>query len=379
MDNGKKREISEEVKKIQKELVSSLKELVSIYSVESFSSENAPFGEGPRLALDKALEISRRMGFYTKNMENKIGYAQYGEGNGKYIGIFGHVDVVPIGTGWKYEPLKGEIKDNRIYGRGVLDNKGPILANLYALYVLKKCNVNFKVPVRIVFGTNEETGFNCVKYYLQKEKPPIFGWTPDCKWPVVYGERGRIKVRIWVEYGHIRELYSFVNNYILSAPNNGVKLGINFKDDAFGEMMLRGYKFGISENKHYFEWVMSYPGNCTGKQLTELIKKYLTENLEIEEVSNWEPVLYDRTSEYVKILQKVYNDITGFDTEPVTTTGGTYAKIVPNIIAYGPSFPGQKNIAHLPDEWMDLYDLEKITEIYAIALYEIDRFIKNEK
>ncbi|RRD39454.1 M20 family peptidase [Leptotrichia sp. OH3620_COT-345] len=379
MDNGKKREISEKVKIIQKELLNSLKELVSIYSVESSPSENAPFGEGPRLALDKALEISQKMGFYTKNIDNKVGYAQYGDGDEDYIGIFGHVDVVPIGTGWKYDPLKSKIKNNRIYGRGVLDNKGPILANLYALYILKKCNVTFKIPVRIVFGTNEETGFNCVKHYLKKEKPPIFGWTPDCKWPVVYGERGRIKVRIWAEYSYVKEFYEFVNDYILSAPNNGVKLGIDFKDDDFGEMILRGYKFGISDNKHYFEWTMSYPGNCTGEKLIELIKECLTENLKIEEVSNWNPVLYDKSSEYVKILQKVYNDITGFNSEPVTTTGGTYAKIIPNIIAYGPSFPGQKNIAHLPDEWMDLNDLEKITEIYTMALYEINKFLENKK
>ena len=88
--------------------------------------------------------------------------------------------------------------------------------------------------------------------------------------------------------------------------------------------------------------------------------------------------MYDKTSKYVKTLQKVYNDVTGFDAKPVTTTGGTYAKIIPNIIAYGPSFPGQKDIAHLPDEWMDLDDLEKITEIYTLALYEISK-IKNRK
>ena len=316
------------------------------------------------------------------NIDNKIGYAEYvSEGIkdcDEYIGIFGHVDVVPLGEGWKHSPLGGEIENNRIYGRGVLDNKGPILSNLFALHILKKLGIKFDVPVRVVFGTNEETGFECVKHYLTKEKPPVFGWTPDCKWPVVYGERGRLKVRIYSEIKDLDKLYDFVNNYILSAPNNGVKLKIDFRDDDFGEMILRGYRFGISENRHFFEFVMSYPAVCKKEQLMDLIRNSLTEGTELEEVANWNPVLYDKNSEYVQTLQKVYNYVTGFDAKPVTTTGGTYAKIIPNIIAYGPSFPGQKDIAHLPDEWLDLSDLEKITEIYALSLYEISK-LKNRK
>ena len=345
--------IKKEVKKIQPELIETIRELVSIYSIQMEPEENAPFGKGPAEALNKALEISERLGFNTVNIDNKIGYAEYIpeeiRGYEEYIGIFGHVDVVPLGEGWKYPPLGGKIENNRIYGRGVLDNKGPILSNLFALHILKKLGIKFDVPVRIVFGTNEETGFACVKHYLTKEKAPIFGWTPDCKWPVVYGERGRLKVRIYSEMKDLEKLYEFVNGYILSAPNNGIKLKINFKDDDFGEMILRGYRFGIAENRHFFEFVMSYPAICKKEQLMDLIRSNLTEGT-----------------------------VTGFNAEPVTTTGGTYAKIIPNIIAYGPSFPGQKDIAHLPDEWLDLSDLEKITEIYSLSLYEISK-LKNKR
>ena len=68
-----------------------------------------------------------------------------------------------------------------------------------------------------MFGINEETGFNCVKHYLTKEKPPIFGWTPDCKWPVVYGERGRLRVKVYAEIEYSKEFYDFVNGYVLFA------------------------------------------------------------------------------------------------------------------------------------------------------------------
>ena len=41
---------------------------------------------------------------------------------------------------------------------------------------------------------------------------------------------------------------------------------------------------------------------------------------------------------------------------------------MPNIVPFGPSFPGQKGIAHLPDEWMDLNDLIQNAKIYALSL-----------
>ncbi|QIK56737.1 M20 family metallopeptidase [Erysipelothrix sp. HDW6A] len=364
-------QIHEKVEVLMPELLKSIQDLVSIYSVEGEATDNAPYGEGPIEALDKALDIASKLGFKTVNIDNKIGYAQYGEGNEDYLGIFGHVDVVPLGEGWTYDPLGGEIANNRIYGRGVLDNKGPILANLYALYALKELGIRFPMPIRIVFGTNEETGFKCVQHYLTQEKPPVFGWTPDCKWPVVYGERGRGLIRI-VNHTNKEVFYNFINDYILSSPSNGVKLGINVRDEDFGEMIMRGYKLGVDEDgRDYFQMSLSYPGAKTIKELGDIIECHLPSGLEYKLVHNWNPVINNKDSKYIEPLTQSYEEIMGSRLEPVTTTGGTYAKIIPNIIAYGPSFPGQNGIAHLPDEWLDLDDLLNSTKIYATALYHL--------
>ena len=107
MNMEKKREIINEVKNIQNDLITSIRELVSIYSVETDSSENMPFGEGPYKALCKALEISEKLGFQTKNIDNKIGYAQYGEGKDGYIEIFGHVDAPPWRRGSRRRTRSG--------------------------------------------------------------------------------------------------------------------------------------------------------------------------------------------------------------------------------------------------------------------------------
>ncbi|MBY2478777.1 M20/M25/M40 family metallo-hydrolase [Clostridioides difficile] len=73
----------------------------------------------------------------------------------------------------------------------------------------------------------------------------------------------------------------------------------------------------------------------------------------------------------MKKLQLAYERVTLLDGTPVTTNGGTYAKVMPNIVPFGPSFPGQKGIAHNPDEYMDIEDIILNAKIFANAIYEL--------
>lgn len=369
------------LKEVQPMLFDGLRRMVAIPSIRGKEEPDAPFGRGPKQALEEVLKIATELGFHTKNIDDKIGYAEYGENraDGAYYGIFGHVDVMPLGEGWNSPPLSLTLREGKLFGRGTLDNKGPILSNLYALYVLKENGVTFDRPVRIVFGTNEETGFGCVKHYLTKEIPPTFGWTPDCKWPVVYGERGRLKVRVSVPESMVADLYDFANGKLLHTNHRGEELGIAYQDEDFGMMQLRGETFGIEENQHYVEWTMCYPASCTKSDLLNQITAQLPEKATLEVISHWAPVLYDKSSKYVQALQQVYTDVTKSDSIPVTTTGGTYAKIIPNIIAYGPSFPGQRDIAHLPNEWIGVKDLETDTIIYGLALLALSNMKEGMK
>ena len=369
------------LKEVQPMLFDGLRRMVAIPSIRGKEEPDAPFGRGPKQALEEVLKIATELGFHTKNIDDKIGYAEYGENraDGAYYGVFGHVDVMPLGEGWNSPPLSLTLREGKLFGRGTLDNKGPILSNLYALYVLKENGVTFDRPVRIVFGTNEETGFGCVKHYLTKEIPPTFGWTPDCKWPVVYGERGRLKVRVSLPESRVADLYDFANCKLLHTNHRGEELGIAYHDEDFGMMQLRGETFGIEENQHYVEWTMCYPASCTKSDLLNQITAQLPEKATLEVISHWAPVLYDKSSKYVQALQQVYTDVTKSDSIPVTTTGGTYAKIIPNIIAYGPSFPGQRDIAHLPNEWIGVKDLETDTIIYGLALLALSNMKEGMK
>ncbi len=119
------------------ELLESLAALVRIPSVEGVPEEHAPFGREPARALHETLALCEKLGFRTGNMDDRVGWCEYGEGE-EMVAVLGHLDVVPAGDGWtETEPFSGEIKNGRIYGRGTMDDKGPMVAAIYALAALK--------------------------------------------------------------------------------------------------------------------------------------------------------------------------------------------------------------------------------------------------
>ena len=173
------------------EIVKSVQEIIRIKSVEEDPKDDMPFGEGPFKALEYALDLGDRLGFKTKNVDNYAGHAEIGEGE-EVVGVLAHVDVVPEGSGWTYPPFKAEIHDGKIFGRGTIDDKGPAIAAMYAMKALSESGVELNKKIRIIFGTNEETGWGGINYYFKKETPPNMAFTPDADFPVIYGEKGII-------------------------------------------------------------------------------------------------------------------------------------------------------------------------------------------
>lgn len=159
-----------------------IQKIVRIKTVKEESTAGAPFGLGLKKGLEETLNIAKALGFKTVNLDNYIGYAEFGEGE-EYIGILGHIDVVPEGdhSKWSVPPYSGEIVGKNMISRGALDNKGPIISALHSMKALKECVPSFNHRVRIIFGTNEESGDEDIKYYLSKEKPPKYAYS---RWTV---------------------------------------------------------------------------------------------------------------------------------------------------------------------------------------------------
>lgn len=163
--------------------------MLQIPSLESEAEPNAPFGAENRRALDLALKMSETYGFTTSDIEGYCGWAEIGHGKPMVMSL-GHLDVVPVGPGWKHEPFGAEIDGDYIYCRGAVDDKGPTMASFYAFRAIKECVPDLDVRLRIVFGCNEESGFKCVERYVKTEEMPTLGVAPDSGWPLYHAEKG---------------------------------------------------------------------------------------------------------------------------------------------------------------------------------------------
>ena len=173
----------------EQELLDITREMIRIPSLEAPAAENAPFGVECRRALDLALAKCSEYGFKTTDLEGYLGYAEVGKGD-RLILVLGHLDVVPVGPGWHFEPFGAEISDGYIYGRGTTDDKGPALAALFAARAVSECFPELNARIRVAFGCNEESGFKCVQRYVKTEEAPTFGIAPDAMWPLCHAEKG---------------------------------------------------------------------------------------------------------------------------------------------------------------------------------------------
>lgn len=178
-------------------MIATLCELISYPSYQQEASEGAPFGKPVRECLDKALEICEGFGFKTKNYEGYVGTAEFTEGEAS-LGILGHLDVVPEGTGWTHEPFNAHVCDGKVFGRGSIDDKGPCVAVMYAMKALKDLGVPLKNGVRLILGTNEENGSGDLEYFEKVTKMPKWLFTPDGNYPVINIEKGMIRASVSV-------------------------------------------------------------------------------------------------------------------------------------------------------------------------------------
>ena len=223
------------IKQNKEEMIKNLKKLVSYKSIASDPQENAPFGIENAKCLKEALQMAEKYEFRTKNLDNYCGYAEIGEGD-KIIGIAGHLDVVPEGNGWKTDPFCATIKENKIYGRGVSDDKGAVVASMLALKIIKDLNIPLNKRIRLIMGCAEETGSDCMKYYVEKEGHFDIGFTPDGTFPCIYGEKG-----------HIRARFKSANTSILDIKGGTVdnavcdKCTIEIKRDTYSKELLENY------------------------------------------------------------------------------------------------------------------------------------------
>ena len=177
----------------RQQLVEMISRLVRIRSVREEAQPGMPFGPGPAAALAEGLRLAEELGFATKNYDNYVGAVDMNDLETQ-LHILCHLDVVGEGTGWTvtqpYEPIE---VDGMLYGRGTDDDKGPAVAALLAMQAVRDLGVPLKKNVRLLLGTDEESGSGDIAYYYSKEPYAPCTFSPDGEFPVINLEKGSYK------------------------------------------------------------------------------------------------------------------------------------------------------------------------------------------
>lgn len=426
--------------------IDKIKEIVSIPSYHGEAVGDAPYGQGVLKVLQYAIGLAKSLGFKTYiNPENRYGYVEYGEGK-EIFAILGHLDVVPPGNiaEWKVHPFKPEIIDDILYGRGVLDDKGPTIITLYCLKYLKDHNYQPNRRIRLIFGLTEETTWDSIETYMKKEGTPDFGFTPDGLFPLTYAEKGIINLDIIgpgskdvkVEGGNAYnvtcafssvekvDLANFAqiaekNNYRFdkeadkvtiygtpahgSRPEEGVNAGlrtllalkalnydhpmINFVSDILKEDTELREHFGqyddesgaftinvglvrINEQESFLGCNVRFPVHTAKENILDKFKQLLAPYKLTTAIEHYDKPLYmPLDSPIVTELMAIYQDVTKEkDSKPIAIGGGTYARSMPNCVAFGAIFDEKASTEHQYNESIKLEDLWRSMLIYVRAI-----------
>ena len=461
------RKIDELVKSYREDMIQSLEELVSIPSVINLENarEGAPFGMEIRSALDGLLKLAGELGFETRDYDGYAAAVDFGT-EGKEVGILSHIDVVPPGNGWSKNPFVPEIVNGKMYGRGTIDDKGPLVASLYAMKAVKESGLPIRNHVRHIIGCDEETGHRCIKYYLTKEKGPDLGFSPDGMFSVIHAEKGILRFQIqtnrklpdtkelcviriaggtvvnavpniaevWLG-GPGEQLEEVQKEFQVKAAEGSAKMegdvlhltfpGVSahamqpwLGENAILSMIrfLKEVPFGDQKTRKYFQDLDTlfgdgWEGRNLGVACQDQLSGKLSMNLGILNVEgektelkvdvrcpvhidldtvwkticltcekygfrpeSWQkrpPLYVPKDARLVQILLDVYEDVTGKREEAITIGGGTYCRDVENFVSFGPVFPGEPELAHEADEFIDLDQLMECARLYAQALYRL--------
>ena len=173
------------------ELLGDLGTLVAINSERTEALEGMPFGQGNAECSAAGMEIIKKCGMEARNYENYVITADLAPELEKGLDILAHLDVVPAGNGWNIaEPFTMKIVDDKVYGRGTADDKGPALCALYAMRAIKELGLPVKKNVRLIMGADEECGSSDLKYYFTKETYAPYSLSPDADFPMINIEKG---------------------------------------------------------------------------------------------------------------------------------------------------------------------------------------------
>ncbi|MFC3914937.1 M20/M25/M40 family metallo-hydrolase [Pseudaeromonas sharmana] len=177
------------------EMIAMLRTVVADASWHQAAEDKQPFGSGVAACLDNVLLAGAALGFRTgRDDAGYYGWLDVGEGEPQ-LGVLCHVDQAPIADAdaWFSDPLTLTERNGLLYGRGVQQSKGPLVAVIMALAVLVRHSMPLQQPIRIIIGTDGGQQGRCMARYLMHEPAPLLTLSPVGDAELVLGEKRRLQ------------------------------------------------------------------------------------------------------------------------------------------------------------------------------------------
>lgn len=255
------------------------------------------------------------------------------------------------------------------------------MAAFFGLLAVKESGLPINRRTRLIFGLDEESDWRCMKHYFQVEPLPWGGFTPDADFPLIYAEKGILHFTLrksqYGQQGMKVEPVEIIGGERPNMVPDVCMATLSVETNYQAEFLSRLEQYCQTENIS-FDVREIKPGSilltikgqsahgstpdrgvnairCMGKVLSQF---------PVADLDLWEFVALSDTegrflgidcsdsfwgpkeSSVVRTLQQVYERITGASGEPLAIGGGTYARAIPNTVAFGPLFPGMKDLAH---------------------------------
>lgn len=427
-----------------------LKDLQGLLAIPSVSTNLAEVER----ALDYVLNLAKTMGMSTKKVAGgTVGVIEVEPSCGESsetLGILAHVDVVDPGdlSLWEHQPFGGDICDGKIIGRGTLDDKGPLIATIYALKAAMENGNPFTKKVQIIVGTQEETEWTDMEAYVKEFPMPDYGFTPDGGFPVCNIEKGCYDIILEFpleetdDYMKPDKLYlaaisagtamNIVPGICTATLSSGEQIstkgkavhscqpekGRNAIFDMVDELTARGIadnkllrvlymlkdmfddyygqKLGIATKEEYYNGEFIHKNVFTpviiqmtkdavrvgvnvrfaytteDEELTEAFERLCQEHGgKIVEIGSLPAVYVSKERPFLRMLAEAYEEETPFENDFILGYGGSYAKVMPNMVSWGPILPGMEDTCHEENEYINIEDLMTNTRLYYKAITKI--------
>jgi len=198
--------------------------LAELVAFDTFARPDVPNAEHPSFRAMSAW-LERTAHAFGLDFADHGAVVVIGLGKGAdRLGIVTHGDVQPAeAEKWARGPftLDVESEPGRLVGRGVEDDKGPIVATLYAMRTLAEAQVPLRRRIELIVSYTEESDWEPFQTFLAQHPPPALNVAVDAEYPVVVGEKGWCSVNVRIPLGAPASgpgprLESFTGGFFLS-------------------------------------------------------------------------------------------------------------------------------------------------------------------